>query len=61
MARRLLEAGYEVSVWNRTAAKAEPLKVAGARLVGRLSELAACDIVFSMVSTGAVLTELYFG
>lgn len=61
MAKRLLEAGYEVSVWNRTAAKAEPLKAAGARVVGHLAELAACDVVFSMVSTGEVLKEIYFG
>ncbi|HEX5598299.1 MAG TPA: NAD(P)-dependent oxidoreductase [Micromonosporaceae bacterium] len=32
MARRLLDAGHEVSVWNRTPARAEPLVAAGARV-----------------------------
>lgn len=32
LARLLLEAGYETTVWNRTAAKAGPLLAAGARL-----------------------------
>ncbi|WP_051852885.1 NAD(P)-dependent oxidoreductase [Streptomyces aureocirculatus] len=32
MARRLLAAGYRLTVWNRTAAKAEPLVAEGARL-----------------------------
>ena len=30
LARTLIEAGYQVTVWNRTAAKAEPLLAAGA-------------------------------
>ncbi len=31
MARRLLDAGHELAVWNRDASKAEPLAAAGAR------------------------------
>ena len=34
MARRLLDAGHDLTVWNRTRAKAEPLAGAGAT-VGR--------------------------
>ena len=30
MARRLLAAGYPVTVWNRTASRAEPLQAEGA-------------------------------
>ena len=32
MARRLLDAGHELTVWNRTSARAEPLAEAGARV-----------------------------
>ena len=61
MAERLLTAGHAVEVWNRTRAKAEPLAAAGARLVGRPSELAAVDVLFTMVSTGADLEQVLFG
>jgi len=50
MARRLLRAGADVAVYNRTRAKAEPLKAEGASIVDHPSELAARDIVFTMVS-----------
>ncbi|MBZ0148936.1 MAG: NAD(P)-dependent oxidoreductase, partial [Pseudorhodoplanes sp.] len=61
MAERLLKAGYKVSIWNRTRAKAEPLAAQGAKVVTRLSELAEVDVLFSMVSTGKDLTDVYFG
>ncbi|HEU4921770.1 MAG TPA: NAD(P)-binding domain-containing protein, partial [Burkholderiales bacterium] len=51
MAKRLAQAGCDIAVWNRTKAKAEPLAQYGARIVDGLSELAASDIVFCMVST----------
>ena len=40
MAERLLKAGYDVSVWNRTRAKAEPLAKHGGKVVDKLSDLA---------------------
>jgi 3-hydroxyisobutyrate dehydrogenase len=61
MAELLLKAGYDVTVWNRTAAKAEPMKQHGAKLVKVAVELAGLDVVFSMVSTGKDLEEVYFG
>jgi len=61
MAERLLKAGYDVSVWNRTRAKAEPLAKAGGKIVDRISDLASCDVVFSIVSTGKDLTEVSLG
>jgi 3-hydroxyisobutyrate dehydrogenase len=61
MAERLIKAGFDVSVWNRTRVKAEPLAKAGARLVARPSDLAGVDLLFTMVSTGADLEEVYFG
>jgi 3-hydroxyisobutyrate dehydrogenase len=61
MAERLIKAGYEVSVWNRTRAKAEPLAEMGGNVVDRLADLAGFDVVFSIVSTGKDLAEVYFG
>ena len=61
MAERLLKAGHDVSVWNRTRAKAEPLTKSGAKVVDKLSDLASCDVVFSIVSTGKDLDQVLFG
>jgi 3-hydroxyisobutyrate dehydrogenase len=50
LASRLLEAGCDVAVYNRTRAKAEPLAELGAEVVDSPAELAARDIVFTMVA-----------
>ena len=51
MAARLAKGGADLLAWNRTRAKAEPLAQYGAKIAERVSELAACEIVFCMVST----------
>jgi 3-hydroxyisobutyrate dehydrogenase-like beta-hydroxyacid dehydrogenase len=61
MAERLLKAGHDVTIWNRTRAKAEPLAAKGGKIVDKLSDLAGCDVVFSIVSTGPDLEAIYFG
>ena len=61
MAERLLKAGYDVSIWNRTKSKAEPLKEKGGKVVDKPSDLAGLDVVFSIVSTGTDLEQVYFG
>src|SRR3972149_2833574 len=61
VAERLAKAGCDISVWNRTRAKAEPLAKSGAKVVDALTDLAACDIVFTMVSTGRDVKEVLFG
>jgi 3-hydroxyisobutyrate dehydrogenase len=61
MAERLVKAGYDVSVWNRTRAKAEPLGEKGAKVVDKLTDLTGLDVVFSIVSTGKDLKEVLFG
>ncbi len=61
MAERLLKAGHDVSVWNRTRAKAEPLAKSGGKIVDKLVDLADCDVVFSIVSTGKDLEQVLFG
>jgi 3-hydroxyisobutyrate dehydrogenase len=51
MAERLAKAGAELTVWNRTRSKAEPLAAQGAKVAVHVADLANCDIVFVMVST----------
>ena len=61
MAERLLGAGHALAVWNRTRAKAEPLAARGATLCARPADLAAVDVLFTMVATGRDLDEVLFG
>src|SRR5882724_5962572 len=61
MAERLIKAGYDVAIWNRTRAKAEPLAAKGGKVADKLASLAGVDVVFSIVSTGKDLAEIYFG
>ena len=61
MVKRLLKAGHPVSVWNRTASKAEPLKDYGASIAASKLDLASCYAVFTMVSTTDDLKEVLFG
>jgi len=61
MAERLLKAGYDLSIWNRTRAKAEPLAKMGGKVVDNLLELKDVDVLFSIVSTGKDLDQVYFG
>ncbi len=61
MAKRLLEAGCDVTVYNRTRAKAEPLAEFGAKIVDSPAELADRDIVFCMVSGPDDLKEVTMG
>jgi len=61
MAERLIDAGYEVRVWNRTRSKAEPLADKGAVLVDRPADLSGVDILATMVSTGKDVEQIYFG
>jgi 3-hydroxyisobutyrate dehydrogenase len=51
MAARLAKGGCDVTVWNRTVEKAQPLGAYGAKVAKQLKELASKDIVFCMVST----------
>ena len=61
MAERLAKGGADLTVWNRTRAKAEPLAALGAKIAGRIADLAACDIVFVMVSTWDDVREVVLG
>lgn len=61
MAARLLDAGQQVNVWNRTRSKTEPLLAKGATVVETIADLGRCQIVFVMVSTPADLEQVVTG
>ena len=60
MVKRLLNGGHAVTVWNRTRSKALPLVDYGAGIAASRQDLAACDLVFTMVSTTDDLKEVLF-
>ena len=61
LARRLLDAGCDLAVYNRTRSKTEPLADAGATVVDAPAGLADRDIVFTMVSGPDDLLEVICG
>ena len=61
MAERLIKAGHDVSIWNRTRAKAEPLATIGGKIVDRLADLKSVDVLFSIVATGADVQHVLYG
>ena len=61
LVRRLLAAGCEVSVYNRTRAKAQPLAALGAKVVDSAADLASSDIVFACVATSQDLIDAVLG
>jgi 3-hydroxyisobutyrate dehydrogenase-like beta-hydroxyacid dehydrogenase len=61
MAERLARAGVNLTAWNRTISKAEPLKDHGASVCDAIAELRAQDIVFTMVSASADLEHVLLG
>jgi 3-hydroxyisobutyrate dehydrogenase len=62
MARRLINAGYDVTVWNRSSGKAAALIEAGARLAPQPSDVAAtANIIFMCLTDAAAVEEVVFG
>lgn len=62
IAKRLLEVGHEVHVWNRSAEKADPLIKAGATAVRSPSELAAgVDTIITILTDAAAISSVYEG
>jgi 3-hydroxyisobutyrate dehydrogenase len=61
LAARLLAAGVETWVWNRTRSKAEPLAEKGAKVVDTPADLAECHIVFTMVAGPEDVIEVTLG
>ncbi|MFG2005527.1 NAD(P)-dependent oxidoreductase [Spirillospora sp. NPDC048911] len=61
MAERLAGAEVDLTVWNRTAAKAEPLREHGAAVAQTLDDLRGKDVVFTMVSDDTALHDVLLG
>ncbi len=61
MSRRLLSAGYRLTVWNRTRAKADALAAAGAQVADTPAQaVAQADIVITMLEHGGVVEDVLF-
>jgi 3-hydroxyisobutyrate dehydrogenase-like beta-hydroxyacid dehydrogenase len=59
MGLNLLKAGYPLTVWNRTASRAEALVAAGAKLAKSPGEVAAAsDVLLTIVSDPPALEEV---
>ena len=62
MARRLLDAGHELVVWNRTPARADELAARGAELAASPADAArGADVVITMVADPAALQAVTEG
>src|ERR1700676_4762853 len=62
MGMNLLKAGFPLTVWNRTASRADELVAAGAKLAQSPRELAAnSELVLSIVSDPPALEEVLWG
>lgn len=62
MTRRLLAAGYPLTLWNRSQDKCAPLLAQGARCVGSPAELCAeANIVMLCLANTEVVREVVFG
>ena len=62
IARRLLQAGYKVSVYNRDRAKAEALAGSGATVKESVAELAsAADVILSCLANDDAVRSVYAG
>jgi 3-hydroxyisobutyrate dehydrogenase len=62
MTRRLVAAGHDVTVWNRSSGKAAALIEAGAKLASRPQDVAAtANIIFMCLTDAAAVDEVVFG
>ncbi|MDB5084734.1 MAG: 3-hydroxyisobutyrate dehydrogenase [Bacilli bacterium] len=62
MARHLIQAGYPLTVYNRTANKSESLRALGATIAASPAEVArASEIVFTMLTADQAVKEVILG
>jgi len=62
IAARLMEAGHQVTVWNRTAAKVKPLAEAGAKVADSPAAVAAAsETIITILTDGAAIEAVYHG
>jgi 3-hydroxyisobutyrate dehydrogenase-like beta-hydroxyacid dehydrogenase len=61
MARRLCEAGHQVTAWNRSRAKADPLQAFGATVHDNpASAVVDAELVLTMLDNGSVVEDVLF-
>ena len=61
MARRLAEAGYSLTVWNRSRAKAEPLTRYGASVVdSSVDAVVGADLIICMLADYRAGSDVYY-
>ena len=62
MAGRLVTLGHEVTVWNRTAAKAKPLADAGAKVAATPAALASqSELIMTILTDAEAIAATYLG
>jgi len=62
MARQLAQKGFDLTVWNRDAAKAAPLGAAGARVAPTAADAARdADVVFAMLADDQASRSVWLG
>jgi 3-hydroxyisobutyrate dehydrogenase-like beta-hydroxyacid dehydrogenase len=61
MAASLLGAGHEVTVYNRTRSRAEPLGSDGAQIANSIDEACRGEAVFTMLSDDKAVEDVAFG
>lgn len=62
MVHRLLDLGHRVTVWNRTAAKAEPLVARGARRAATPAEVVdGAELILTILTDDAAVETVYAG
>ncbi|KZE28278.1 NAD(P)-dependent oxidoreductase [Chelatococcus daeguensis] len=59
-ARRLIEAGWPLVLWNRSREKAEALAPLGARVAGSAAAAAEAEIVITMLENGPIVEDVVF-
>src|SRR6202171_1444031 len=62
IAARLMDAGHQVTVWNRTVAKTKPLAEAGAEVADTPAAVAAAsEAIITILTDGAAIDAVYHG
>ena len=61
MAANLLKAGHNLTVYNRTRARAEPLAAQGAKIASTLAEACQGEVVFTMLADDDAVESVVYG
>ena len=62
MARNLIKAGHDLTVYNRTRSRAEPFGPLGARIAERPSEAAVdAEVLMTMLADDAAVERFHLG